>query len=55
MSMNNFPRVQHLSLKKDPNWQVKTFTDIFLNIFTYFVPNETKRFVPRDTPLITRP
>ena len=53
--MTNFPWLQHLSLNNDPNWQVKTFTDILLNIMTNFVPNETKRFVPRDHPWITRP
>ena len=52
--MTNFPWLQHLSLNNDPNWQVKTFTDILLNIMTNFVPNETKRFVPRDPPWITR-
>ena len=53
--MTNFPWLQHLSLNNDPNWQVKTFTDILLNIMTNFVPNETKRFFPRDPPWITRP
>ena len=53
--MTNFPWLQHLSINNDPNWQVKTFTDILLNIMTNFVPNETKRFVPRDPPWITRP
>ena len=52
--MTNFPWGQHLSLNRDPNWQVKTFTDTFLNILTNFVPSETKRFVPRDPPWITR-
>ena len=45
---------QHLNLNRDPNWQVKTFTDTFLNILTNFVPSETKRFVPRNPPWITR-
>ena len=53
-SMNNFPWGQHLSLNKDPNWQVKTLTDTVLNILTNFIPNETKRFVPRDPSWITR-
>ena len=53
--MANFPWLQHLSLNNDPNWQVKTLTDILLKIVTNFVPNETKRFVPRDPPWITRP
>ena len=54
-SMTNFPWLQHLSLNNDPNWQVKTFTDIVLNIISNFVPNEIKRFVPRDPPWITKP
>ena len=54
-SMNNFPWLQHLNLNSDPNWQVKTFTDIFFNIMSIFIPNETKRFVPRDPPWITKP
>ena len=53
--MVSFPWLQHLNLNTDPNWQVKTFTDIFLNIMTNFIPNETKRFVPRDPPWITKP
>ena len=52
--MKNFPWGQHLSLNRDPNWQDKTFTDTFLNILTNFVPSETKRFVPRNPPWITR-
>ena len=53
--MSNFPWLQHLNLNTDINWQVKTFTDIFLNIMTNFIPNESKRFVPRDPPWITKP
>ena len=53
--MTTFPWLQHLSLSNDPNWQVKTFTDILLNIMSNFVPNETKRFAPRDPPWKTRP
>ena len=41
-SMTNFPCGQHLSLNRDPNWQVKTFTDTFLNILTNFVPVKLK-------------
>ena len=41
-------------LNWDPNWQVKTFTDTFLNILTNFFPSEAKRFVPRNPPWITR-
>ena len=31
-SMFNFPRLQHLNINQDPNWQVKTFTK-FKNIY----------------------
>ena len=53
-SMTNFPWYQHLNINTDPNWQVKTFTEILLNIMSNFVPNEIKRFVPRDPPWITK-
>ena len=53
--MASFPWRQHLNINTDPNWQVKTFTDIFVNIMSNFIPNETKRFVPRDPPWITKP
>ena len=52
-SMTGFPEHQHLNINTDPNWQVKTFTDILLNIMSNFIPNETKRFSPRDPPWIT--
>ena len=39
----------------DINWQVKTFAEIFLNIMSNYIPNETKRFVPRDSPWATKP
>ena len=54
-SMTSFPWRQHLNVNTDPNWQVNTFTDTFLNIMSSFVPNETKRFVPRNPPWITKP
>ena len=41
-SMASFPW-QHLNLNTNPNWQVKTFTDIFLSIILNFIPNETKK------------
>ena len=53
--MLNFPWRQHLDINTDPNWQVKTFTDILLSIMSNFIPNEIKRFVPRDPPWITKP
>ena len=54
-SMTLFPWREHLNINTDPNWQVKTFTEILLNIMSNFIPNETKRFVPRDPPWITKP
>ena len=44
-SMASFPwqHLQHLNLNTNPNWQVKTFTDIFLSIILNFIPNETKK------------
>ena len=53
--MTNLPWLQHFNLNSDPNWQVKTFPDIFLNIMSNFIPNETKKFIPRDPPWITKP
>ena len=47
-SMTNFPRVRHLSLNTDPDWQVKTFTNILLNIMSNFVPNEVKTICSRE-------
>ena len=49
--MASFPWRRYLNVNTDPNWQVKTFTDTFLN----FIPNETKRFVPRNPPWMTKP
>ena len=54
-SMTSFPWLQHFNNNTDPNWQVKTFTENFLNIMSNFIANETKRFVPRDPPWITKP
>ena len=54
-SMTSFPWIQYLSLNTDPNWQVKIFTDILFNIMSNFVPNKTKRFVPRDPRWINKP
>ena len=53
-AFTNFPWSQHLNINTNPNWQVKTFNSIFLNIMSQFIPNETKRFVPRDPPWITK-
>ena len=54
-SMTNFPWLQRFNTTTDPNWQVKTFTEIFLNIMSNLIPNEIKKFVPRDPPWITKP
>ena len=54
-SMTHFPWFEQLNLNMDIDWQVKTFTEIFLNIMSNYIPNETKRFVPRDPPWITKP
>ena len=54
-SMSNFPWLQHFNLNPDPNWQVKTFTEIFLNIMSNFIPNENETIIPRDLPWITKP
>ena len=54
-SITNFPWRQHLNINNDPNWQAKTFTEIILNIMSIFIPNETKKNIPRDPPWITKP
>ena len=54
-SMGNFPWEQHLSLNSDPNWQVKEFNKILLNVMSNFVPHEIKKIIPRDSPWITKP
>ena len=54
-TMINFPWLEQLNLNTGTNWQVKTFTEIFLNIMSNYIPNETKRFIPRDPPWITKP
>ena len=45
---------QHFNLNNDVNWQVKSFTEIFINIMSNFIPNEVKRFVYRDPPWIDK-
>ena len=52
--MASFPWAQHLVLNNDPNWQVKTFQEIFLNIMSNFIPNKMKKFFPRDSPWINK-
>ena len=41
-SLKNFPWEQHFNLNQDVNWQVNSFTRIFLNIMSNFIPNEVK-------------
>ena len=53
-SMVSFPWLQHLSLNTDPNWQVKSFTDIFLSIMEAFIPNDIKKITPPDPPWMTK-
>ena len=53
--MSTFPWAPHLNIHQHLNRQVKTFTKIFLNIMSNFIPNEIKRIVPRDPPWITKP
>ena len=52
--MASFPWLRHLNINTDPNWDVRTFTDIFLKLMSNLIPNETKSFVPRDPPWITK-
>ena len=52
--MTSFPWLQHFNTNNDPNWQIKTFTETFLNIMSTFIPNEIKGFVPRDPPWMTK-
>ena len=54
-SLTNFAWRQHLNINTDPNWQVKTFTECLLNTMSNFIPNETKKIIPRDPPWITKP
>ena len=46
-SMSDFPWQQHLNINLDPSWQVRTFTEVFKNIMSNFIPNELKRIVLR--------
>ena len=53
-SMENFPWIEHLKINNDFNWQVKTFTEIFLNVMSNLIPNEVKRIIPRNPPWINK-
>ena len=52
--MCNFPWLEHLNFNNDINWQVKTFTEVLLNVMSNFIPNEVKKFVPRNPPWINK-
>ena len=54
-SIISYNWTEQLSLNSDPNWQVKTFSKILLNIMSNFIPNEIKKYTPRDPPWITKP
>ena len=47
-SMKYFAWEQHLNQNSDPNWQVKEFAKIFLNLMSNFIPQEKKKIKPRD-------
>ena len=47
-SITNFPWQTQLDLNRDPNCQVRLFTDSILNIMSAFIPNKIKRIKPRD-------
>ena len=53
-SLKAFPWAQHFRLNNNVHWQVKSFTEIFLNIMSNFVPHNVKKMVPRDPPWITK-
>ena len=53
-SVENFPWSQQMNLNTDPNWQVKTFYEIFLDIMASFIPKEIKKYVPLDPPWINK-
>ena len=54
-SMTGFPWAEQFLLNNDVNWQVKTFHETLLNIMKNFIPNHTKKCIPRDPPWIHKP
>ena len=52
--MTGFPWRLHININTNPNCQVKTFTETFLNV-SNFIPNETKRLVTPEPPWISTP
>ena len=54
-AMTNFAWMNHCNKNADPNcWLVETFTEIFLNIMSNFIPNKTTKIKPRDPPWISK-
>ena len=42
-------------LNSGPNWQAKTFTEVFLNTISNFIPNKIVRITPNDPTGLTKP
>ena len=52
--MKTFPWAEQLGLNPDPNWQIKTFTNLFLDIMSNFIPNEMMTSGHYDLPWIDK-
>ena len=50
----NFPWEFHFRLNDDPNWQVKTFTSILLDIMSNFIPSKLITINSKDPPWVTK-
>ena len=53
-SVSNFDWVRHFRSNPNPDWQVKSFTEIILNIMANFIPNKVIQVVPADPPWINK-
>ena len=51
-SIAEFPWTEHFSQNPNVNYQVKSFTEILLNIMSNFIPNKIIKVRPRDPPWI---
>ena len=51
-SIVDFNWEQHFMRNQDVDWQVKSFTDIVLNIMCNFIPNKIIKVIPRDPPWV---
>ena len=51
--METFPLAEQIGLNLDHNWQTKTFTNLFFNIMSNFMPNEMMKSRP-PTPQIDK-